>query len=97
MIYLSACGSIQQLPYNPATSLDNRHPQKNRSVDDLSTPLLSLICSYLQPEQEAQQSAEEQQFDCAAPVPAIPSAITTSNSIRFNVFIVFSLEGKSCR
>jgi hypothetical protein len=67
--------------------------QKNRGVDDSPTPLLSLICSYLHPEQEAQQSAEGQQPACAAfTVPPTPSAITAINNIAFNVFIVFSLE-----
>jgi hypothetical protein len=64
----------------------------NRGMDHLSTPLPSLICSYLQPEHEAQQSAEGQQRACVAfAVPATPSAITTINNITFNVFIVFSL------
>jgi hypothetical protein len=73
--------------------------KRNRGADDSSTPLLSLICSYLQPEHEAQQSAEGQQPACAAfAVPAIPNAITAINSITFNVFIVFSFRSeKSCR
>jgi hypothetical protein len=72
--------------------------KRNRGVDDSSAPPLSLICSYLQPEQEAQQSAEEQQFACVAlAVPATPSAITATINITFNVFIVFSFRsGKSC-
>jgi hypothetical protein len=51
----------------------------------------------LQPEHDAQQSADEQQVLCAAfAVPATPSAITAINSITFNVFIVFSFKsGKS--
>jgi hypothetical protein len=75
------------------------HRKRNRGVDDSSAPLLSLICCYLQPEQEAQQSAEEQQPACAAfAPPATPSAITAINNITFNVFIVFSFRsGKSCR
>jgi hypothetical protein len=44
MIYLSACGSFQQLPYNPATSLDNRHPQKKQECGRLvHTPALTYL------------------------------------------------------
>jgi hypothetical protein len=72
--------------------------KEDRGAGDSPTPLLSTICSYLQPEQEAQQSAEVQQPACAALAPtATPSAITTINNITFNVFIVFSYRsGKSC-
>jgi hypothetical protein len=72
--------------------------KRNGGVDESSTPLFSLIYSYLQPEQEAQQSAEGQQPACAAfAVPATPSATTAINKITFNVFIVFSLRsGKGC-
>ena len=61
-------------------------------------PLLSLICFYLQPEHQAQQSAELQHPAFAAfAVPASPSAITTINTAAFNVFIIFSFRsGKSC-
>jgi hypothetical protein len=55
-------------------------------------PRSNLFASYLQPEQEAQQSAEPQHPACVAfAVPATPSAITTINNTTFNVFIVFSL------
>jgi hypothetical protein len=52
----------------------------------------------LQPEQSAQQSAEEQHPVWAAfAVPASPSAITAINNITLNVFMVFSFRsGKSC-
>jgi hypothetical protein len=59
--------------------------------DDSSTPLLSLTSFYLQPEQEAQQSAEEQQAACAPfAAPVTPSAITANNKNTFSVFMVFS-------
>jgi hypothetical protein len=71
----------------------------HKGVEDSSTPLRSLICYYLQPEQKAQQSSEAQHPACASvAVPAIPSAITAINNITFNVFIVFSFRSrKSCR
>jgi hypothetical protein len=52
---------------------------------------------YLQPEHDAQHSADGQQVACAAfAVPATPSAITAINNITLNVFIVFSFRsGKS--
>jgi hypothetical protein len=54
--------------------------------------------SYLQPEQSAQQSAEEQHpVRVAFAVPASPTATTATNTITLNVFIVFSFRsGKSC-
>lgn len=67
-----------------------------RAQQNCRAPISSL--SYLQPEQSAQQSAEEQQPVCAAfAVPASPSASTATNTITLNVFIVFSFcTGKSC-
>jgi hypothetical protein len=60
------------------------------------TPALTYF-PYLQPEQEAQQSAEEQQPACAALAALVtPSAITAINNTTFSVFIVFSFRsGKS--
>jgi hypothetical protein len=51
----------------------------------------------LQPEHEAQHSADAQHDLCAAfAVPVSPSAITAINRATFNVFIVFSFRsGKS--
>jgi len=59
----------------------------------------SLSCSYLQPEQEEQQSAEGQQPACAALAgPATANASTANNKTTFNVFMDFSFRsGKSCR
>jgi hypothetical protein len=72
--------------------------KRNRGIDESSTLLLVVVCFYLQPEHEAQQSAEGQQPAWAAfAVLATPSAITAINNITFNVFIVFSFRsGKSC-
>jgi hypothetical protein len=69
-------------------------PQKNRGVDEPPAPLLSRTCRYLQPEQEAQQSAEAQHASAAFARPATPSAITAINNATFNVFIVSPLEVK---
>jgi hypothetical protein len=47
----------------------------------------------LQPEHDAQQSADGQQVVRAAfAVPASPSAITAINNTTFNVFMVFSFK-----
>jgi len=60
-------------------------------------PLLSLICSYLQPEHDAQQSAEVQHPAFAAfAVPDSPRAITTINTTAFNIFIIFSFRSGKC-
>lgn len=73
-------------------------PKRNKGVDEMSAPLLSLTRSYLQPEHEAQQSADVQHPCAAFTLPATPSATTAINSITFSVFIVFSFRsGTSCR
>jgi hypothetical protein len=67
-------------------------PKRNKGVDEMSAPLLSLTHSYLQPEHEAQHSADGQHPCAAFAVPATPSAITAIHNTTFSVFIVFSLE-----
>lgn len=50
-------------------------------------PCFLLLLSYLQPEQEAQQSAESQHDELACAAPANPSATTATNRIALIVFI----------
>jgi hypothetical protein len=68
-------------------------PQNKRGAS-WQTPLAPLVPTrlpdYLQPEQEAQQSAEPQHEELARTAPARPSATTAPNTIALILFIEFS-------
>lgn len=67
-------------------------PTKKKARTGWSAPS-SLIRVYLQPEHDAQHSADAQHDVCAAfTVLVSPSAITAINSATFNIFIVFSFK-----
>jgi len=68
-----------------------KHRQNKKGANLAVHALCSLTRVHLQPEHEAQHSADAQHDLCAAfAVLVSPSAITAINRATFNVFIVFS-------
>jgi hypothetical protein len=80
--------------YTTNENTRTRNHRKNKKGANLAVrALCSLTRAYLQPEHEAQHSADAQHDVCAAfTVLANPNAITAINKATFTVFIVFSFK-----
>jgi hypothetical protein len=82
----------RSIPQREATrSQVENPPTKTKGADLAARAFCSLSRVYLQPEHDAQHSADAQHDVCAAfAMFANPNASTAINRATFNVFIVFS-------